>query len=52
MEKHGLQLGADWQEEISSRTLFAGAVDLFVIVAPGMSVICQLGESSGFPQLG
>lgn len=44
IEKH------DWQEEISSRTLFAGAVDLFVCngVAPRLSVICQLRESSGF----
>lgn len=48
IEKHELELGADWHEEISSRTVFA--VDLFVCnrVSPRLSVICQLGESSGF----
>lgn len=30
IERHELELGTDWQEELSNRTLFAGAVDLFV----------------------
>lgn len=43
------ELGTDWQEEMSSRTLFAGVADLFVCnrVAPRLRVICQLKQSSG-----
>lgn len=52
IEKHELELGADWQGEISSRMLFAGAVDLFVCngVAPRLSLSsANSGRHLDFP---
>ena len=48
-ERNELELVTDWQEDISSRMLFAGAFDLlFVIEWPQGSVSSPNSESSGF----